>query len=72
MAVGWFMHGDQWYYADKEGEIQTGWIMDVPGEYYYLDEEGRMLCNTVIDGWKLGADGMALAKNMETQEAGSR
>lgn len=57
MAEGWFPLGDDWYYAGPSGELQTGWVMDKPGCYYYLDEEGRMLHDTWVDGWWVDSTG---------------
>ncbi len=42
-----FVWDDNWYYADKTGAVQTGWIMDQPGKYYYLNEDGTMAHDTV-------------------------
>lgn len=58
MAVGWFVWNDAWYYAGKDGKVQTGWIMDKPGNYYYLNEDGTMAHDTIVDGYTLGADGL--------------
>ena len=40
MATDWFVWNDNWYYADKTGAMQTGWVMTEPGKYYYMDENG--------------------------------
>lgn len=58
LATGWFVWEDQWYYAGDDGQICTGWVMAEPGKYYYLNEDGRMLSDTVVDGYWLDADGM--------------
>jgi len=58
MATGWFVFAGAWYYAGADGAVQTGWIMTEPGKYYYLDETGAMLRDTVVDGYQLGADGL--------------
>lgn len=58
MAVGWFMWDGNWYYADKSGRMQTGWVMDQPGKYYYLNADGTMAHDTVVDGYRVGSDGL--------------
>ncbi len=55
MAVGWFVWNGDWYYTDPDtGVMQTGWLREKPGVYYYLYEDGRMAADTVIDGYRLG------------------
>lgn len=58
MSVGWFAYEDNWYYADSDGRMQTGWIMDQPGKYYYLNEDGTMAHDAVVDGYQLDAAGL--------------
>ena len=36
----------------------TGWVQDNPGEWYYMDADGAMAKDTVIDGqFRIGSDG---------------
>lgn len=63
MASGWFVFENNWYYADDTGKMVTGWVMDKPGEYYYLQEDGTMAHDTVIDGYTLASDGLRTGKN---------
>lgn len=59
MATGWFVWNGDWYYTDPDtGVMQTGWLREKPGVYYYLYEDGRMATDTVIDGYRLGSDGV--------------
>lgn len=37
--------------------MQTGWIKDFNGKYYYLNSNGAMAYSTIVDGYKLGANG---------------
>ncbi len=39
------------------GEMQTGWIKDSNGKWYYLNDSGVMLSDTIIDGYVLDEDG---------------
>lgn len=57
LAVGWTLIGNDWYYFDASGAMETGWIKDSSGKWYYLRESGIMAKNTTIDGYKLGSDG---------------
>ncbi|NFS93867.1 hypothetical protein FDF05_13055, partial [Clostridium botulinum] len=36
--------------------MQTGWLND-NGTWYYLDGSGKMLSNTTVNGYVLGANG---------------
>ncbi|NFE75542.1 hypothetical protein FC758_17050, partial [Clostridium botulinum] len=36
--------------------MKTGWLND-NGTWYFLNASGKMLSNTVVDGYKLGANG---------------
>lgn len=55
---GWFKDGLNWYFF-KNGIMQTGWIKDSNGKYYYLSSNGNMLTNTTTpDGYKVGSDGV--------------
>lgn len=63
MASGWFVFENNWYYADDEGKIVTGWMMDKPGKYYYLQDDGTMAHDTVIDGYTLNSNGLRTGKN---------
>lgn len=48
-------------YLDSNGVKMTGWIND-NNKWFYLDNDGIMLINTVVDGYKLGADGALIEK----------
>lgn len=63
MASGWFVCENNWYYADDQGKIVTGWVMDKPGYYYYLQEDGTMAHDTVIDGYILDSGGLRTEKS---------
>ncbi|NFN18235.1 hypothetical protein FDB52_12075 [Clostridium botulinum] len=52
----WRLVNGQWYYFDSTGYMKTGWVQD-NGKWYYLNSDGKMLSNTTINGYALGADG---------------
>ncbi|RII36666.1 N-acetylmuramoyl-L-alanine amidase family protein [Clostridium chromiireducens] len=54
---GWYLINNQWYYFDTQGVMKTGWIRDMDGKYYYLQENGVMARDSMINGYKLGVDG---------------
>lgn len=61
--TGWQLVEGQWYYLDTaEGRMQTGWIKDIDGKYYYLNSNGTMASNTTINGYKLGSNGAWIGK----------
>ena len=54
---GWQQQGGLWYYLDNDGKMKTGWLKDTNGSWYYLQSSGAMAQNTVVDGYKIGANG---------------
>lgn len=62
IAVGWTLIENNWYYFDSTGEMKTGWLQTTPGKWYYLNESGVMVKDTVIDGYKIGSDGVCATK----------
>lgn len=66
MFTGWLNISGSWYYLNTDegsnnGKMVTGWRA-VSGKWYYLSTAtdgsgGKMLLNTIIDGYRLGADG---------------
>lgn len=70
MATGWFVWDGNWYYADQSGKMQTGWVMDQPGKYYYLNEDGIMAHNVMVDGYWLDDSGLRGVKTEDGMNAG--
>ena len=62
IATGWTCIENQWYYFDLTGTMKTGWFQDTSGKWYYLKESGVMAKDTVIDGYKIGSDGVYISK----------
>lgn len=56
-TTGWKQVDDAWYYLDTDGKMKTGWVKDTNGKWYYLQASGAMAKSTIIDGYRLGADG---------------
>lgn len=57
MAKGWLKLDGKVYYLNTSGSMATGWITDDDDSYYMNPGTGVMAVNTVINGWKIGADG---------------
>lgn len=58
VATGWINLDGAWYYLNDNGSMATGWVTSNGSDYYYLDPtSGKMLTDTTIDGYKIGADG---------------
>lgn len=57
MSTGWLSLNNNWYYLNKSGAMKTGWLQDSVGKYYYLNVDGTMAHDTIIDGYQLGSDG---------------
>ncbi|MDR5587428.1 glycoside hydrolase family protein [Clostridium aquiflavi] len=69
MATDWTEINSKWYYlytkkTEKDGnthytgEMATGWIK-LNEKWYYLYSDGKMACNTTIDGWSIDSNGVA-------------
>ncbi|WP_252221752.1 MULTISPECIES: N-acetylmuramoyl-L-alanine amidase family protein [unclassified Clostridium] len=56
MQTGWQNVNGAWYYLLGNGAMQTGWIND-NGTWYFCDGSGKMLANTTVNGYVLGANG---------------
>jgi len=56
MQIGWIKENNNWYYLSESGAMKTGWLSD-NGKWYYFNTLGEMLHDTIIDGYKLGANG---------------
>ena len=53
----WAKIEEEWYFFDANGVMQRGWLWK-SGGWYYLDEDGRMLADTVTpDGYRLDNTG---------------
>ncbi|MFK9091673.1 L,D-transpeptidase family protein [Bacillus salipaludis] len=58
MRTGWLAQDGSWYYLNPySGDMRTGWLKDGTS-WYYLDANGKMVSNTMIDGYVIGADGI--------------
>lgn len=56
--TGWKFINNSWYFYDKNGLIQTGWISGDSNIWYYLSDSGEMLVNTVTpDGYTVDKNG---------------
>ncbi|MDD6328861.1 MAG: hypothetical protein Q4D54_07455 [Eubacteriales bacterium] len=66
MMTGWihdvFAKGtDDWYYAYADGRLAGGWN-EIDGKWYYFDKsKGEMYKDTIVDGYKVGADGAMIS-----------
>lgn len=65
MAVGWIDINNYRYFFNNDGSMKTGWFSDDnESSYYYFDKtSGKMLKNTSIDGYEIGADGKRKTKD---------
>lgn len=53
-------------YYNSQGQLLKGWIKDVNGKYYYVNSNGIMEHDTIVDGYKLGSDGAWIRTNTVT------
>lgn len=59
MVKGWNYIENEWYYFNNSGEMETGWKY-INNKWYYLYDNGVMAKNTIIDGWKIDSNGVAI------------
>ena len=58
MQTGWLdLDGSRYYLTAGSGSMAVGWIEDKPGEWYYMGADGRMLTDTVVEGYQLDSTG---------------
>lgn len=58
MVSGWLNGNGTYYYLDNSGRALKGWNL-INKKWYYFYKDCSMAKNTVIDGWKISADGSA-------------
>ena len=58
-AGTWQMAGDTWKYKQDDGTMAANsWIRDADGRWYYMDQNGNMVRNSITpDGYVTGSDG---------------
>jgi len=68
MKKGWIKSGSKWYYLNNDGSMKTGWL-EYKGKWYYLLDSGEMAVNTIINGYRLDANGWWLRDIKADQDA---
>lgn len=53
---GWSNFRGTWYYSGHGQILTNRWLWN-GGNYYYLNQDGKMLTNTIVDGYLLSASG---------------
>ncbi len=59
-ALNWEQIGEDWYYFDRDGAMAVSrWIpaRDEADTWYYVGSDGKMVRDTVIDGYAVDQDG---------------
>ena len=62
-SASWRQNSKGWWYTVESAA--TGW-MKIDGKWYYFYSDGYMAHDTIIDGFKLGSDGVCIL-NQETE-----
>lgn len=58
-AGEWRQDSVGWHYINDDGSYKTGWYQDVDCKWYYFDDTGYMLTNTMTpDGYAVDASGV--------------
>ncbi len=57
MQTGWLTVDGSKYYLMPDGSMAIGWVQAQPGTWYYMGGDGKMLTDTVVDGYVLDASG---------------
>jgi hypothetical protein len=58
MQTGWLEDGGSRYFLDSDGSMATGWKQVYPGQWYYMDDQGKMVSGTEVDGYRLNETGL--------------
>jgi len=66
---GWSKLQDKWYYANAYGKISQQKWDKIGGVWYYFDQDGVMLSNTIFDGYLFTNSG-AMAENSWVKQDG--
>ena len=66
---GWSKLQDKWYYANAFGKISQQKWEKIGGVWYYFDQDGVMLSNTIFDGYLFTNSG-AMAENSWVKQDG--
>lgn len=66
-AAGWQQDSTGWFYQYEDGSYAwCGWFTDpADNSIYYLDPDGYMMSDTVVEGYRLGSDGRRIEKTAE-------
>ena len=69
--TGWYREGEGWRYYNGDGSYQKdGWFEDTDHRWYYFDEDGYMMTDTLTpDGFRLGSDGAMIAEAQADAQA---
>ena len=59
-ATKWVAAGSDWYYVKGGNMLRNAWVaQDASGaKWYYVDNAGKMVSNTTIDGFVIDANGV--------------
>lgn len=59
----WQGYGGVWYRSNAEGVCyRNQWFQDTDGKWYYFDNNCKMVTNTLVNGYWIGADGVCQTK----------
>ena len=57
-SKGWIFDNQKWYWLNNlDGKMFAGGWKEIDSKWYYFYSDGLMAANTIIDGYKIGADG---------------
>lgn len=63
MQTGWLNTGYN-YYLGNDGSMKTGWV-NVDGTWYYLNANGALATDTVVDGYYVDSKGIMQPKEKQ-------
>ena len=55
---GWQLENEHWYYYEEGIKVIDTWIASTNGRWYYVDLDGKMAVNTVVNGYAIDENGV--------------
>ena len=69
LAGQWMQDGIGWWWQEDDGSYTVNECQYINGKYYYFDENGYMLHDTMLGDFQIGSDGARVIPDLGLEEA---